>query len=94
MAAAALSVTPASGSITAKQNFVLVEVSDGDATTRQRIKAELEGEETLTSPEFEPSVDGDYQWFNVLFPAAGIWTLTLYATADDSSLATASVVVV
>ena len=91
--AAALAVTPASGSITARSTFVRVDVTGGDKTVRQRIKAELDGEDTLVSHEFEPNSDGLHSWFNVMFPAAGSWTMTLYATSDDSELATASVTV-
>lgn len=90
---AALAVTPASGSITAAKDFVRIDLTGGDETVRQRIKAEATGEETLVSHEFQPSNSGDHTWFNVMFPAAGTWTLTLYATEDDSTLATASVTV-
>lgn len=91
---AALAVTPASGSITAAKDFVRVDLTGGDETVRQRIKAEAAGEATLVSHEFQPSNDGLHTWFNVMFPAAGTWTLTLYATEDDSTLATASVTVI
>lgn len=91
--AAALAVTPASGSITAAHDFVRVDVTGGDETVRCRIKAEADGAETLVSHEFQPSNAGKHTWDNVMFPAAGSWTLTLYQTSDDSSLATLAVTV-
>lgn len=91
--AAALAVTPASGSITARQTFCRIDVTGGDKTIRQRIKAELAGEDTLVSHEFQPNSDGLHSWFNIMFSAAGSWTLTLYNTDDDSTLATAGVTV-
>jgi len=90
---AALAVTPASGSINSRKDFVRVDLTDGDETLRQRIKAELAGAETLTSHEFQPSSDGKHSWFNVMFPDAGSWTLTLYNTDGDGTLATLSVTV-
>lgn len=91
---AALAVTPASGAIHAKQDFVRIDVTGGDETIRQRIKATKSGEDDLVSHEFQPSDDGTHSWFNIMFPAAGSWTLTLYKTADDSTLATAAVTVI
>ena len=91
---AALAVTPASGSINAKKDFVRVDVTGAGQTVRQRVKAELAGAETLVSHEFQPSGDGKHSWFNVMFPAAGTWTLTLYTTSNDASVTTASVVVI
>jgi hypothetical protein len=91
---AALAVTPASGSINARKDFVRVDVTDADPTARQRVKAECAGEDTLVSHEFQPSHDGKHTWFNVMFPADGSWTLTLYKTADDSTVTTASVTVI
>lgn len=91
---AALAVTPASGSINAKKDFVRVDVTSADQTLRQRVKAELAGAETLVSHEFQPSSDGKHSWFNVMFPAAGSWTLTLYNTDGNGSLATLAVTVV
>ena len=91
---ASLAVTPASGSINARKDFVRVDLTGGDETIRQRIKAEATGEETLVSHEFQPSDDGKHSWFNVMFPGAGSWTLTLYNTANDGTLATLAVTVI
>jgi hypothetical protein len=92
--AAALTVTPASGEVIEVESAVRVDVTGGDNTVRQRISATLAGQDTLRSHEFEPSSDGKHTWPNVIFPVDGTWTLTLYATEDDSTLATLSVVVV
>lgn len=105
---AAVAVTPASGSITHLNTVVRVTcsaVSNNDATaystaiypTEPQItyyfKFSLTGEDDLVSPVFSTNVDGIAAWDNVLLPAAGTWTLGVYKTADDSSVATASVVV-
>ena len=91
---AALAVTPASGSINARKDFVRVDVTSADPNIRQRIKATLTGAETLVSHEFQPSSDGKHSWFNVMFPAAGAWTLTLYNTDGNGALATLAVTAV
>jgi len=90
---AALAVTPASGSITAAATVVRVDVTGGNPDARQRVKAECTGAETLVSHEFSPSSDGNHSWFSIMFPVAGSWTLTLYDTSDDSTLATLAVTV-
>jgi hypothetical protein len=91
---AALAVTPASGSINAKKDFVRIDVTGADPTIRHRVKAECSGQATLVSHEFQPSSDGNHTWFNVMFPADGSWTLTLYNTANDATVITAAVTVV
>jgi len=91
---AALAVTPASGSINARKDFVRVDVTGADPTVRQRVKAVLAGAETLVSHEFQPSSDGKHSWFNVMFPDDGTWTLTLYKTDGTVTVATLSVTVI
>jgi len=91
---AALAVTPASGSINARKDFVRVDVTSADPNIRQRIKATLTGAETLVSHEFQPSSDGKHSWFNVMFPDDGSWTLTLYKTDGTVTVTTLAVVVV
>ena len=91
---AALAVTPASGSVNARKDFVRVDVTGADPTARQRVKAVLAGAETLVSHEFQPSSDGKHSWFNVMFPNAGTWTLTLYKTDGTVTVTTLAVVVV
>ncbi len=96
---AALAITPASGSITAKTTATKVNVTGGSANTAagvpiySRIRARLTGYDDLVSHQFGVSSDGKHEWDNVIFPAAGTWTVTLRDTADDSQLATMSVVV-
>ena len=90
---AALAVTPASGSINARKDFVRVDVTGASPTIRHRVKAELAGAETLVSHEFQPSSDGKHSWFNVMFPDDGSWTLTLYNTDGDVTVATLAVTV-
>lgn len=91
---AALTVTPASGEVIEVESAVRVDVTGGDNLVRQRISATLTGQEVLRSHEFEPSSDGKHTWANVVFPADGTWALSLYATEDDSELASLSVVVI
>jgi hypothetical protein len=92
--AAALTVTPASGAIRARKDFVRVDVTGGDDITRLRIKATAAGQQTLTSHEFVCSDDGKQLWPSVMFTAAGAWTLTLYKTADNSTVTTLAVTVI
>ena len=51
------------------------------------------GSQTLKSPVFSTNPDGVGAWYGVIIPDAGTWTLTLNAAADDSVIATTSVVV-
>lgn len=51
------------------------------------------GADSLISPVFTPASDGTAEWNDVIVPAAGTWTLTIRKDADDSQVATASVVV-
>lgn len=91
---AALSITPASGSITAKNTVCRIDVTGADESIKQRIKLTATGQTTLTSPsDFYPNDAGTQQWFSVMFPAAGTWTATLYKVSDDSSLATLAITV-
>ena len=105
---AAVAVTPASGSITHLNTVVAVTcsaVSNNDATAYSTsiyptepqltyyFKAALSGQDDLVSPVLSTNVDGIAAWYGVIFPAAGTWTVTINDTADDSVVATASVVV-
>lgn len=98
--AAAVAITPESGSITAVETACRVDVSgaaDNDPDTFDAgnspsmdpivyfLKATAAGEEDLDSPRFTPSADGDYQWNGLIFPAAGTWSLSL--RYDDGSIA-------
>jgi hypothetical protein len=55
--------------------------------------AEKSGVDSLVSPRFSVSADGDGEWHDVIFPSAGTWTLHLRNNADDSSAANTSLVV-
>ena len=92
--AAALSITPASGSITAKQTVCRIDVTGATETITQRIKITKTGEDDLVGPsDFNPSNDGTHSWFSIMFPSAGSWTATLYKVSDDSTLATLAITV-
>lgn len=90
--AAALAVTPASGSIKAAKDFVRVDVTGGDETVVCRIEAAGETT-TLVSHVFAPSDAGKHTWDNVMFPSAGSWTVKLLRDSDDFELATLAVTV-
>lgn len=90
--AAALAATPASGSITSVVSAVRVDLTGGDPTVAAYIQS-TDGTITLRSPAFQPSSDGKYSWFNVIFPNSGTWTTTLRKSSDDTQLATLSLTV-
>lgn len=101
--AAALSIIPASGAITAVVTAAHIYVTGADSNRppddtggefTYRIRARLDGEDDLISHAFAPSADGKHQWDDVIFPAAGTWTVTLRDTEDDSEEATLSVEVI
>lgn len=56
-------------------------------------KFALAGQDSLKSNVFSTNGADVAEWHDVLIPAAGSWTLTVNATADDSVKATATVVV-
>jgi archaellin len=105
---ASIAIVPASGSVTAVISACRVTVSDAedtDITTydadatpaetafRYRLVASATGEQDLVSPEFTASADGNWIWDNVIFPAAGSWTIDLIDQEDDSVTATLAVTV-
>lgn len=55
-------------------------------------KFALAGSPTLKSPVFSTNAAETAEWHGVILPTAGSWTLTCNATADDSVIATATVV--
>lgn len=57
------------------------------------LSAEATGEDSLVSPRFAVSSAGTYDWYDVIFPAAGTWTLHLRLDSDDSSVANTSLTV-
>lgn len=105
---ASITVTPASGSIMAAKTVVRVNVSGADVNDtstydsddypanpemRYYLTFEKSGADTGRSYVFNVSADGDHVFNNYIFPAAGTWTVRLNDASDDSSVATASVVV-
>jgi hypothetical protein len=104
---AALTITPASGSITATETVCRVDVSgadssddtayDADAYPTQPeipyyITTELDSVEQGRSHIFAVN-GGAHQWNNYIFPEAGSWNVKLYDSRDDSEVATAAVTV-
>lgn len=100
-------ITPASGSITHLLTVCRITctgastntVTGYDSTAYPQepaivahFRARLAGQSDLVSNTFSASRDGDGAWYDVIFPAAGTWVLTLRDSAD-SQLATANVVV-
>lgn len=99
---ATLTITPASGSITATKTVCRVDVTDApdnrppDQTGgafSYKIVASATGEDSLVSHVFNTSQDSKHTWNNVVFPAAGSWTLNLVDTSDDSVEGTLAVTV-
>jgi hypothetical protein len=104
--AAAIAATPASGThlITAF-NFAVTGVSSNDSTAYDSTKypsepalvyyisVEATGQDSLVSPRFTPAEAGTFAWYDVIVPAATTWSAVLRKDSDDSSVATASVVV-
>lgn len=104
----AVAITPASGSITATMTVCKINVTEAptnDASTYDTndtpveapilyyLKLSASGEDDLVSQRFTTSQAELFQWDNVIFPAAGAWTLDLCLDADDSVDATAAVTV-
>lgn len=105
---AAVAISPASGSITAIKTVCRVTcsaVANNDTSafsssiypTEPQItyyfKLAATGQPTLKSPVLSTNASQVAAWDNVIFPAAGTWTLTINKTSDDSVTATASVTV-
>lgn len=99
---AALTFTPASGSITAPTTVVRVNVTEADASRppdgtggefRYYIAFVLDGVERGRSYVFGVSSDGKHEFNSYVFPEAGTWTVNLCDVDDNSVEATASVTV-
>lgn len=106
--AAELSITPASGSITAAETACRIDVTGADQNDDSefdedkyprspafiyRLRARLSGQDDLLSHSFAVSEEGEHSWTVVMFPAAGNWTVTLRDTSDDSEVASLAVTV-
>ena len=106
---ATITLKPASGSITAKKTVVRVNVSGADtndASTWDPGNTPTEdvysyyllfdapaGTDDKKSYLFNVSADGDHEFNNFMFDAAGTWTVRLRDASNDSDVTTASVVV-
>jgi hypothetical protein len=105
---AAVAITPASGSITAVKTVTRVTCSAVASNTATGystanypaspqvtyyFKASKSGSNDLKGPVLSTSAAQIAEWDNLIFPSAGTWTVGIYKTSDDSSVATASVVV-
>jgi len=98
--AAALTITPASGSITATVSACRINVTGADTNDatdgsekRYRVIASLAGVDDLTSHEFNVN-GGKHEWNNLIFPVDGSWTVDLVDLTDsDNVVATESVTV-
>jgi hypothetical protein len=106
---AALSITPASGSITAAETACKIDVTGADVNDLTAYDSQL----YPTSPEikyyllidapagtddgrsyvFGVDSSGGHQFNNYIFPAAGSYTVRLRKAADDSDAATLAVTV-
>lgn len=106
--AAAIAITPASGSIIAVVTACRVNVTgadDNDAATYDtdntpvedpipfRLIATKAGIDDLVSHEFTVSAGGAHVWDNIIFPDDGSWTVDLVDQRNDSVAATLAVTV-
>jgi len=100
---ATLTITPASGSITAKLTTCKINVSDAEDNRAPDNTGGVYGYYLLIdSPAgvddgksyvFNVSADGDHEFNNYTFPAAGSYTVRLRDVSNDSDVATLSVTV-
>lgn len=106
---AALAITPASGSITAKKTVCRIDVTGADANTLTGYNAtnypsspavkyyllidSPAGTDDGRSYTFTPGSDGKHTFNNYTFPATGSYTVRLRKSADDSDVATLAVTV-
>lgn len=98
--AAALTITPASGAITAKMSVCRIHVTgetanNADGTERRLyILADAPvGVDDARSEVFAVSADGKHSWYSYVFAAAGAWVLRLKKVSDDSDVTTLAVTV-
>lgn len=103
-----ITITPASGSITAKLTVCRITTDDVPPNTstgydtddypaspavNYYFRATLAGQDDLVSNVFSTNADGFAEWNGLIFPAAGTWDLNLCNDADDSVVADENVVV-
>lgn len=51
------------------------------------LQGEATGQDHLRSPVFAVDSNGAFTWYDVIFPAAGSWTVHCRKVSDDSSVA-------
>ena len=106
---ATITITPASGSITAAKTACVVHVDGADQNTATgyttgaypqspEMRYYLTFEKpasTILGKSYVFGVDenGDHDFMTYVFPSSGSWTIRLSNNADNSSIATASVTV-
>ena len=100
---AAIAITPASGSITAKLTTCRVNVTGADTNRAPDdtggtyeyylLFSAPAGTDDGKSYKFNVSSDGKHEFNNYVFPDAGSWTIRLRDASNDSDVATAVVVV-
>jgi hypothetical protein len=100
--AAALTINPASGSITAKSTVCRVTVAGQEDNRGPHniggafayyLKFSCTGQNDAKSYVFNVSADGDHVFNNYVFPAAGSWTLDLCDNLNGSVVETLAVTV-
>lgn len=97
--AAAITARSATGTVVHKLTFAHLDVTgaddnEADGTERRYyLVASLAGQDSLRSHVFSPSFDGKHTWDDVMFPAAGEWTVDLKDVSDDSTVATLALTV-
>lgn len=68
-------------------------VFPADPQIKYYLVATATGQPTLKSHTFAPSQAGLHEWDNLIFPAAGSWTINLRKSVGDSSVANVVVTV-
>lgn len=90
-------VTACTLSVSGASSNTLTGYDDGNYPASPEVvyylSAEATGEDDLVSPRFSVSADGTFDWYDVIFPAAGSWTLHLRKDSDDSSVANTALTV-
>lgn len=92
-------VRSATNTVVERLTFAHIDVTGAEDNTaagaerRYYLKATLAGQDPLRSHVFSPSQDGKHTWDDVMFPAAGSWTLAMHDVLDDSVVHSESVTV-